>query len=473
MVDIVDLNDKEDTDEELNLGSCIGGSRLLLNTDWTRFKCLKKLDMNNCGLSTLPDALHALAPTLDILFLSENNMTSFPEVIGELGNLRMLSLRGNQLSELSSTNLPTSLVWLILTNNQIAVIDSNIGALSRLRKLMLSHNKLAAIPSQLGQCKDLELVRLANNDIAIELPMEFLTLPKLAWISLGGNPIAHCPQTKDKEILKSSVSFDESAILGRGASGTVYAGRYNNKDVAVKIFKQQSMGSDGNAEDEAAINALVDHPLAVSALGIFLSDEQGGNSQHEGMVMELLEGAEAFGKVPSFQTVTRDAGPTDSAKDLSREKVVSTVWNVATALEHVHSKAGVSNGDVYLHNILQCGEGIARVSDWGASFIYDGKHELSAVFERIEVLAFGRLVQDLFDWHLGVAVPDTTEADDFLLGRTRGKPMEKGDLYDILESILQPSQKERPSFTVIKEKLSLIPEFEAAKLAAEKVTIVT
>jgi hypothetical protein len=61
--------------------------------------------------------------------------------------------------------------------------------------------------------------------------------------------------------------------------------RYKGQDVAVKIFKQQSMGSDGNAEDEAAINALVDHPLAVSALGVFLCDN---NEAHEGMVCTLL-----------------------------------------------------------------------------------------------------------------------------------------------------------------------------------------
>lgn len=149
---------------------------------------------------------------------------------------------------------------------------------------MLSHNNLSSIPPEIAGCRELELVRLANNEISIELPREFLSLPKLAWISLAGNPIAHCAQPKEKEILKSTVSVDESSVLGYGASGTVYSGQFGGKDVAVKIFKQQSTGSDGNAEDEAAINALVDHPLAVSALGVFLCDE---NENHEGMVRVL------------------------------------------------------------------------------------------------------------------------------------------------------------------------------------------
>ena len=210
---------------------------------------------------------------------------------------------------------------------------------------MLSHNNITSIPKEMGEMNSLELIRLANNDISVPLPKEFLTLPKLAWISLAGNPgmylhehttkilqfvlyvydvfgslsrfslslagnpVAHVPKTKEKEILKSSVSFDESTILGRGASGTVYLGKHQDIDVAVKIFKQESAGSDGNPEDEAAINALVSHPFAVTAHGVFLSDDAGGNNSHEGMVMELLEGAEALGKPPSLYTCTRDAGP--------------------------------------------------------------------------------------------------------------------------------------------------------------------
>jgi hypothetical protein len=150
-----------------------------------------------------------------------------------------------------------------------------------------------------------------------------------------------------------------------------------------------STGSDGTAADESAINGLIDHPLVVSAHGIFLSDNEGSSSP-EGMVMELLEGAYALGKVPSFFTVTRDSGPSDSVKDMSRVQVLSTVWNVATALEYAHSTAKVANGDIYLHNILRCRDGMAKVSNWGASFVYNGIVDSSAqTFKSIEVLAFG------------------------------------------------------------------------------------
>mmetsp|Transcript_4446 Transcript_4446/g.8237 ORF Transcript_4446/g.8237 Transcript_4446/m.8237 type:complete len:493 (-) Transcript_4446:2484-3962(-) len=465
--DVTSVEDKKDA-TELNLSSSKVWFDMLHSAEILgQLTRLKKLDLNNNGMASLPSSLEALAPTLEILFLSENNFNEIPKVIGKLHRLRMLSFRGNRLTELSSSNLPcSSLIWLILTNNQISKIDANVRELRHVRKLMLSHNNLTSIPKEMGECKDLELIRLANNDINAPIPKEFLTLPKLAWISLGGNPIATAPKAQGKEVLKSSVSFDESKVLGRGASGTVYLGKHEERNVAVKIFKRQSTGSDGNPEDEAAINALVDHPFAVAAHGIFLSDEE-GSKKHEGMIMELLENAEALGKPPSFSTVTRDAAPSDTAKDMSKEQVLSVIFNVAKALEHVHSTAKVANGDIYLHNILICGEGVAKVSDWGASFAYDGNIDTAAIFEAVEVLAFGRLVQDLFDWHLNVAVPDLTEPADFL-GRTRGKPMETGSFHDLLDSVLQPDQTARPTFSIIVRALSSMPEFDTAKAAADR-----
>eukprot|EP00984_Skeletonema_dohrnii_P014998 scaffold6421_cov99-Skeletonema_dohrnii-CCMP3373.AAC.1 len=195
-----DFMDNKETVTDLSLAgpSNVWSNLLYHDSIWGSFKRLKKLELNSNELTTLPSSLEALSPTLEILFLSENKFDVIPEVVGKLTSLRMISLRGNCLTELNSTNLPTSLVWLILTNNKIARIDPNVSKLKGLRKLMLSHNKLTEIPSELGECKNLELVRLASNEINVALPEKFLTLPKLAWISLGGNPISEIPAHKMK-----------------------------------------------------------------------------------------------------------------------------------------------------------------------------------------------------------------------------------------------------------------------------------
>mmetsp|Transcript_3102 Transcript_3102/g.6733 ORF Transcript_3102/g.6733 Transcript_3102/m.6733 type:complete len:556 (-) Transcript_3102:52-1719(-) len=409
---------------------------------WSRFKSLKKLDLGDNSLSDLPDAIGVLSPSLEILFLSENKFASVPEIIKRLSRLRVLSLRGNHLTDLTTSNMPTkSLVWLILTNNQITKIDPNIQELKLLRKLMLSHNDVAEIPLELGQCKNLELIRLANNNLS-NFPIEVLgSLPSLAWISLSGNPMAKSPKSGEKVINEDQVELFTSSILGRGASGIVYRGKFEGKEVAVKMFKSQSKGSDGNPEDEAAINGLIQHPFVMSALGIIESNE-GSSTAYKGMVMNLLSGTYSIGTVPNFNTVTRDEGLSKHAKNMNSDKALSVIWNVASALDYIHSSLGVTHGDVYLHNILMDGSGNALLSDWGASWVYgrDGS-DFSALIEKIEVLAFGRLVEDLVSW------VDLSEQFS-------------RNAQDLLQSITRADLVSRPTFKEIKNKLLQIPEFE-------------
>ncbi|KAL7447948.1 hypothetical protein ACHAWC_000229, partial [Mediolabrus comicus] len=242
-----------------------------------------------------------------------------------------------------------------------------------------------------------------------------------------------------KIIDKSSVFFDESNVLGKGASGTVYKGQYRGKDVAVKVFKHDSKGSDGRPEDEAMINSIIDHHFTVSSHGVFRKESVNDSEDAdvmEGMVMELLENATAIGKPPSFTTCTRDSGPEEDAKSLDTDRVLSIIWNIANALEYVHSNK-VMNGDVYLHNTLQCGDA-ARLSDWGASFVYNDNmvadsSKSADIFEKIEVLAFGRLIQDMLLWYLKVVCPDSTGSTLSSLWSQRS--MSRGPFKDLMASI--------------------------------------
>jgi hypothetical protein len=449
--------------KELDLSGC-GGEKLNLPDNpnlWSSFSSLKKLDLNNNHLNRLPQSIENLT-SLEILFLSENEFEAIPEVVGKLKKLRVISLRGNLITNLSTLNLPTAtLEWLILTNNRIQTIDADIKDLKLLKKLMLSHNNISEIPAELGDCQDLELVRLADNNIR-SVPASVLTLSKLAWVSLSGNPFSSVRSTSAQEakvITESELEINETDVLGSGASGTVFKGSYRGEDVAVKMFKAMSKGSDGNSEDEAHINSLIDTPYAISALGVIPAPE--GEGKYKGMVMKLLDGTYPMGKVPSFRSVTRDEGAAPHATNLSTQQVMSAIWNIASALEYIHTSVGICHGDVYLHNILRDGKGVARLSDWGASFVYDRTNvEVASKVEKIEVLAFGRLVQDLFNWNLNVAVPDSTELGSYLNTKSGSKTM------TLIASILQTDQSKRPTFREIKETLATIPEFEPFSAAA-------
>jgi len=446
--------------EELKLSGC--GDGLVLPEDraaWSRFASLRKMDLNNNSLTSLPDGMETISSSLEILFLSENSFTSVPDVIGKLNHLRVLSLRGNKLAELSSDNLPTrSLVWLILTSNRIETIYPNVKELKLIRKLMLSHNKIEVISSELAGCKNLELIRLSDNSISI-MPLEVLSLPRLSWISMSGNPIATRPKVRDKLIPRGDIEFS-SSVLGSGASGTVIRGKYHGEDVAVKVFKGRgSLGSDGLALDEAVINGIVNHRHVVSAVGVIPSDD---GQWYEGMVMKLLRGTKSLGKVPSFDTVTRDEGPGKHASTMPEDEVRRTIWNVASALTYLHS-INVTHGDVYLHNVMSDENGVARLSDFGASFVCDGSELIEERLQSIEVLAYGRLVQDLYSWHLNVDLPDSIVADEerSASGRGRGtaSAMKDGPFRDLMASMLQPDQSLRPTFKSITTTLSQLPDF--------------
>ena len=446
----------------LDLSRC--GNNLNLPDEpilWASFTSLRKLDLNNNQLSTLIQSIENI-PSLEILFLSENEFKDIPEVIQKMKKLKLLSLRGNLITDLSTSNLPiATLEWLILTNNRIETVNSNINELKRLKKLMLSHNEISEIPDLSG-CQDLELVRIADNNIHTA-PISLLTQGKLAWISLSGNSwiSKSTPKQGAKVISENELEIYEADVLGSGASGKVYKGSYQSRDVAIKMFRAASKGSDGNSEDEAYINSFIDTKYAISALGVIPATA--GDHKYKGMVMELLEGTHPMGLVPSFQTVTRDEGAAPHASNLSNEQVMSTIWNIASALEYVHAQ-GICHGDVYLHNVLRDGEGVARLSDWGASFQYDRSNEkIASSIEKIEVLAFGRLVQDLFNWNLNVAVPDTTDLGSYLNTRSGNSIM------NLVVSTLQPDQSKRPTFHEIKEKLKVIPEFESFRTLSESI----
>ncbi len=445
--------------KELDLSSCDDNLNLPDDSSiWSNLSSLTKLDLNNNQLTSLPSSMQSM-PSLEILFLSENKFEVIPALIGKLQKLRVLSLRGNVITDLSSANLPTAtLEWLILTNNRIQTIDANIKDLTFLKKLMLSHNNISVLPSELGDCHNLELVRLADNNIQT-VPDSVLTLSKLAWISLSGNPFSINTSTKEpKVIIESELEIDETDILGSGASGKVYKGKYKGEDVAVKIFKAMAKGSDGNSEDEAKINSLIETPHAISAIGVIPAPKLDRNYQgmkYKGMVMKLLSGTYPMGTVPNFRTVTRDEGPAPHATNLSFQEVLGAIWNIASALEYIHSSVGVCHGDVYLHNILRDGKGVARLSDWGASFSYDRGTELASKIESIEVLAFGRLIQDLINWNLNTAAPGSTELGLFV-GRAPFK--------DLLASILHPETSRRPTFAEIKKQLTSIPNFSSVQL---------
>ena len=75
-------------------------------------------------------------------------------------------------------------------------------------------------------------------------------------------------------------------------------------------------------------------------------------------------------------------------------KFKTILLGIAAAATHLHER-GIAHGDLYAHNILIDDRGHALLGDFGAATIYGKDHEMGDRLERMEVFAFGHLIEDL------------------------------------------------------------------------------
>jgi serine/threonine protein kinase len=114
------------------------------------------------------------------------------------------------------------------------------------------------------------------------------------------------------------------------------------------------------------------------------------------ILLPLLDTSEytVLGNPPSFDSITRDTYPTD--KVFSSDFVLAVLKGISSAAVHLH-QCGILHGDLYAHNILSKQNGNVLLTDFGAaslvSDVFD--KEIAGKLEKIEVRAFGCLIDDL------------------------------------------------------------------------------
>lgn len=299
------------------------------------------------------------------------------------------------MTTIPENSLPGTLRWLILTNNAITELPRSIGNCSRLQKCMLAGNQLTSIPSELRNCKKLGLLRLSANRIESLPNWLFEDMPELSFLAFAGNP---CVERGIENPVLDEIHWNELAVhevLGQGASGIISKGIWTEaeigekKHVAVKVFKGD-VTSDGSPLDEMdACIGVGKHPHVISTIGKVHSHPE----TKKGLVLELIPpNFTVLGQPPSLETCTRDNFPEGLV--FSGRKIKRILTSIASAALHLHEK-GISHGDLYAHNILIDEAGHALLGDFGAATVYGKNHPNAAAIERLEVLAFGHLIEDM------------------------------------------------------------------------------
>jgi len=389
---------------QLQSGELAGIQQLRLSENLTEFPLeiltladsLEILDLSSNALSSLPDELIQLTK-LKIIFASQNKFEHLPEVLGKLPNLEMVGFKSNQIKQVAEHSLPAKLRWLILTDNQVETLPNSLGERPRLQKLALAGNRLSELPQTLSQASNLELVRISANKLT-ECPEQLLNLPNLAWIAFAGNPFSKANisnENKAKSVpLLPSTSYTLEHVLGQGASGVISKAVWNTPqsqfpdDIAVKVFKGE-VTSDGYPQDELqACLQVGNHPNLVQSLA------QVTEPNYLALIMDLIpEHYKNLGLPPCFNSCTRDTFPQDFS--LSIAQISHIVSQMEDVFIHLH-KNQVCHGDLYAHNTLFDDQGNIIFGDFGAATSYQMlTPSQQEKVQQIERRALNHFIEDL------------------------------------------------------------------------------
>ena len=399
---------------QLQAGDLKGTSRLALAANLSHFPMeilsladtLEVLDLSDNNLSSLPCELAQLTK-LKIIFASNNQFTALPEVLGRCPNLEMIGFKANQIKTVSGAALPAKLRWLILTDNLLETLPDALGERPRLQKLALAGNRLTALPLTLAQAHNLELVRISANNLA-QCPEQLLSLPKLAWFAFAGNPFSRSEQNVTPVPCIAPDTYSLGEVLGQGASGVIYRGTWHqpslsfSENIAVKVFKGE-MTSDGFPQDELEACLQVGiHPSLVKPIAQVNTPEQ------LALIMELIPcNFTNLGLPPSLDTCTRDTFA--DGFSLSIQHIHKIVMQMQDVFEHMHDKK-VCHGDLYAHNTLFDKGANIIFGDFGAASQYHMLTEpQQAKIKMIERRAFNYFIDDL----LGICQPQYHEHSMF------------------------------------------------------------
>ena len=424
-------------------------TRLQITSDLTEFPqeifeladTLEILDLTDNQLSELPDNFAQLSQ-LKILFLSNNQFTKFPAVLADCPKLEIISFKKNKLVEIPEQSIPLAIRCLVLTANAIPKLPASIGDLKSLQKLMLAGNQLTSLPETMKLCRALQLMRISANQL-VSLPDFLFQLPKLAWLAFAGNPCSKVFATADPEL--PGINFADIELhetLGKGASGVISRATLQKlpdgvesigHSVAVKIYKGE-ITSDGYSKDELdACIAAGNHTSLPRVIGKVTGTDESG------LIMHLIpEEYTTLGEPPTLQSCTRDHFDDDFMITVAAAHKIAQ--SVADTMLHLLER-GISHGDLYAHNILTNEEADVLLSDFGAASNYASlSTENAAAMQGIEVRAFGCLLEDM----LGSSC-DSDECEDLF------EP-----LVLLKNRCMHPKGAARPTFADIKSELDAL-----------------
>lgn len=118
------------------------------------------------------------------------------------------------------------------------------------------------------------------------------------------------------------------------------------------------------------------------------------------------------------------------------QQIIAIALGIASAMHHLHERS-ITHGDLYAHNILIDPQATPLLSDFGAACLYEKGMSHAAALERLEVRAFGCLLEDM------ILRVDPQEKQSLVLNA----------LHELQHDCMQETVMLRPDFTTIRQRI--------------------
>ncbi|TAG86009.1 MAG: GTP-binding protein, partial [Oscillatoriales cyanobacterium] len=154
---------------------------------------LRSINLSGNPFGKMPELLMEMKQ-LESLDLTSIGLTEIPDAICQLSNLKKLFLNNNQITPIPEAICQLSnLTGLVLGSNQITQIPEVIGQLSNLTWLGLGDNQITKIPDAIGQLSNLTWLQIWKNQIT-QIPEAISQLSNLTRLDLSNNQITEIPE---------------------------------------------------------------------------------------------------------------------------------------------------------------------------------------------------------------------------------------------------------------------------------------
>jgi serine/threonine protein kinase len=227
--------------------------------------------------------------------------------------------------------------------------------------------------------------------------------------------------------------LDIQNVLGQGASGIISKAILKDEEVAVKIFKGDVTSDGSPLNEKNATMAAGVHPNLVQVLGKIINHPD----DKKGLVLGLIPPSfKNLGNPPNYETCSRDTFNENTV--FTSQEILKIAKGISSVAKHLHA-LGINHGDLYAHNIMYDETANNLLGDFGAATFYNPKSNEAEAIEKIEVRAFGCLLDDM--------LMHTNEIENNSVIQL---------LAELRNDCMQESILSRPNFESICEQLDII-----------------